>query len=176
MNPSRSLIKGIVIAISALLLFVGGILGYYVLRPQSVEDSPSDDLAETSIAPNPDSVPEDQPLPPASKEEVLKKKQQVVIGKKELKKYDKNKDRVVSREEFREAWSSQFVKLDKNKDGRLTIKEWRKHKNAFQKMDLNKNKTLERSEWVRYRDWFFNTFMDADKDGVATPGKEWNPK
>jgi len=175
MNQSRSLIKGIVIAIFALLLFVGGILAYYVLRPQSVEDSPSDDLAETSIAPNPDSVPEDQPLPPAPKEEVLKKKQQVVIGKKELKKYDKNKDRVVSREEFREAWSSQFVNLDKNKDGRLVIQEWR-HKNALRIMDLNKSKALERAEWLRFRVWCFDTFMDADKDGVATPGKEWNPK
>ena len=176
MNPSRSLIKGIVIAISALLLFVGGILAYYVLSSQSVEDLPSDDLAESSIAPNPDSVPEDQPLPPAPKAEVLKKKQQVVIGKKELRRYDKNKDRVISREEYRESWSKQFDNLDKNKDGRLVIQEWRKHKNAFRMIDLNKSKALERSEWLRFRVWCFDTFMDADKDGVATPGKEWNPK
>ena len=177
MNSSHPQIKGIVIAISALLLFVGGILGYYTLFSQSAEDFDSDDLAESSITPNPDSVPENQPLPPAPKEEVLKKKQQVVIGRKELRNYDRNKDGVVSREEYRDAWSRQFDNLDKNKDGQLHLKEWRKkHKNAFRQMDLNKSKAVERSEWLRFRDWCFDTFMDADKDGVATPGKEWNPK
>lgn len=171
----------IVIAVVAALIITAAGLATYIsffsLKGESsTQEVLMDDGINSTIEPDASAVPEDQPIPPAPRELVLQKKQQTVVTKKDLRRYDKNKDGLVSREEYRNLWSDQFDNLDKNRDGKLALQEWRKHRHAFKQMDLNKSKSVERPEWLRYRDWCFDTFWDADKDGFATPETEWTKK
>ena len=172
----------IVIAVVAALIITAAGLATYIsffsLKGESSTEEVlmDDDGINSTIEPDASAVPEDQPIPPAPRELVLQKNQQTIVTKKDLRRYDKNKDGLVSREEYRNLWSDQFDNLDKNRDGKLALQEWRKHRHAFKQMDLNKSKSVERPEWLRYRDWCFDTFWDADKDGFATPETEWTKK
>ncbi len=98
-------------------------------------------------------------------------KQQPVLKSKQLDRFDSNKDGVVSREEYRLAWEKQFMVLDRNGDGKLVREEW---SNAvFDKFDKDSSNSVDLQEWEEGNLMTFDTFMDLDKDGVATPVTEW---
>jgi hypothetical protein len=149
-------------AVSVILLAGGawGVWNFFLKSPP---------VPVTPVAPDVNAVPKDKPLPPVKKE-LVPVIQQVTVKEDVLAMYDKNKDGAVSFEEFRNLWSGQFDHLDGNHDGKLERNEWRHP--IFNDLDLDKSGVLERQEWMRFRDWWFSTFMDANKDGKAVPG-EW---
>jgi hypothetical protein len=122
------------------------------------------------LVPDVKAVPENKPLPPVPKESVPKN-QQVLVDAWALRTFDTDKNGNIARDEFRNVWTGQFQYLDSNRDQILSRQEWRNP--AFSGLDLDQNGTIKIQEWLRYRDWCFDTFFDANKDGIAVPGKEW---
>ena len=171
MNPENAskktilLITGMIIA----LLLIGGGIGVFLATKGQSETPETIDM-DQEILPDANSVPKDKPIPPAPKELVMKQMKYYEIGPKDLKIFDTEKNGNITRIEFRTYWENNFRQQDRNKDGKLDRKEW-SHQ-AFKGIDLDQNGALEFQEWMRFRDWCFDTFYDADKDGIAVPG-EW---
>jgi hypothetical protein len=123
--------------VSALLL-VGAGLFFWKGTAQSDEPIPQPPLLPSQYA---------QPAPLAPPPSAERSREQ-----KRFDRNDKDRDEVITRDEYLAPRQKAFAKLDANGDGRLNFEEWAvKTSDKFAKADADRSKTLSRDEFKTTR-------------------------
>jgi len=94
-----------------------------------------------------EAAPEPEPLPVEVPKATEKTREE-----KRFDRYDRDRDELITREEYLRLRRRAYAKLDTNGDGRLSFEEWAiKTTTRFADADANRNGTLTRAEFVKTR-------------------------